>query len=236
MISNMPTDNQKYGKSFWKKEKVLNYACQTYQLSRPRQVWAVMELIRTCQPNTLDEWETFYFEKAFTESKEPIKITKEILDELWERLYEKITWVVIPEWTEAFNSLNEEDCKEYIMNLTIHRTYDGYVREKSVVHDNLEKKFPEVIFEESDPELDHAGDIDYIGKVWKFAFGIQIKPGTIKSNFWSYSASDRMKKNFEDFEKKYRWKVFIVYSVKEEIQNSEIYEQIAKEIERLKSL
>ena len=73
--------------------------------------------------------------------------------------------MVIPEWTEAFNSLTIEDCKEYIVNLTIHRTYDGYIREKSVVHDNLEKKFPEVIFEESDSELDHAGDIDYIGKV-----------------------------------------------------------------------
>jgi len=41
-----------------------------------------MELIRTCQPTTHDEWEMFYFEKAFTESKEPTKITREILDEL----------------------------------------------------------------------------------------------------------------------------------------------------------
>lgn len=44
--------------------------------------------------------------------------------------------------------------------MTINRTYDGYIREKSVVNDNLAKKFKDVIFEESDPELDYAGDID----------------------------------------------------------------------------
>jgi len=38
----------KYSKDFGKKEKVLNYACQTYQLSRPNKVGAVMALIREC--------------------------------------------------------------------------------------------------------------------------------------------------------------------------------------------
>jgi hypothetical protein len=40
---------------FGKKEKVLNYACQTYQLSRPSKVGAVMALIRECQPQTMEE-------------------------------------------------------------------------------------------------------------------------------------------------------------------------------------
>lgn len=35
-----------YSKNFGKKEKVLNYACQLYQLSRPNKVGAVMALIR----------------------------------------------------------------------------------------------------------------------------------------------------------------------------------------------
>jgi len=38
---------------FGKKEKVLNYANQTYQLSRPNKVGAVMALIRECQPKTI---------------------------------------------------------------------------------------------------------------------------------------------------------------------------------------
>lgn len=37
---------KRYSNEFGKKEKVLNYICQTYQLSRPNKVSAVMELTR----------------------------------------------------------------------------------------------------------------------------------------------------------------------------------------------
>src|SRR3989339_1918701 len=146
---------QKHSMEFGKKEKVLNYACQTYQLSRPNKVGAVMALIRECQPKTIQEWEQRYFEKAYTDGKTPVKITKEVLQELGERLHVKITEIVIPEWQEAFKNLTLQDCVDYISNLTIERTYDGFIREKSVVTDNIANKFPEVKFEESDPELDH---------------------------------------------------------------------------------
>ena len=78
-----------YSKQFGKKERVLNYACQTYQLSRPNKVGEVMSLIRQCSPQTFEQWKQWYFENAFTKSKQPIKITPEVLDELGERLYSK---------------------------------------------------------------------------------------------------------------------------------------------------
>ncbi|MDW8297251.1 MAG: MjaI family restriction endonuclease, partial [Raineya sp.] len=127
---------KRYSKEFGKKEKVLNYATQIYQLSRPNKVGAVMALIRECQPKTIEEWEKWYFENATTDSKPPIKITRETIKELGERLYVKIKEVVIPEWTEAFNQLTLQDCIDYIYNLTINRTYDGFIREKSVIEDN----------------------------------------------------------------------------------------------------
>lgn len=230
----MPVKKQaKFSKEFGKKEKVLNYACQTYQLSRPNKVGAVMALIRECQPKTIEEWEKWYFKKAFTESRDPVKITPEILKELGERLYEKITEVVIPEWQAAFNELSLQDCKDYIYNLTINRTFDGFIREKSVINDGLSKYFPEVKFVESDNDLDHAGDIDYLGFVGENAFGIQIKPITAKANFGNYSASERMKANFLDFEKKYQGKVFIVFSLDGEIGNKEVVKEIQTEINRL---
>ncbi|MCL2019178.1 MAG: MjaI family restriction endonuclease [Oscillospiraceae bacterium] len=86
----MSDKTQKCGVDFGKKEKVLNYACQTYQLSRPNKVGAVMALIRECQPQTIKEWEDWYFSNAYTEAKAKTKITKESLTELGERLYEKI--------------------------------------------------------------------------------------------------------------------------------------------------
>jgi hypothetical protein len=224
---------QKHSQDFGKKEKVLNYACQTYQLSRPNKVGAVMALIRECQPQTIEEWESWYFKNAQTAGKNPFKITKESLEELGERLYEKITEVVIPEWQAAFSQLTLEDCIDYIFNLTINRTYDGFLREKSVVNDGLSKIFTNVVFEESDPELDHAGDIDYVAKVGDKAFGIQIKPVTAKANFGNYSATERMKASFADFEDKFGGKVFVVFSLDGEIANQEVINEIRKEIERL---
>ncbi len=224
----------KHSLNFGKKEKVLNYACQTYQLSRPNKVGAVMALIRECQPHTIEAWEQWYFENAYTEAKTKTKITKESLQELGERLYEKITEVVIPEWQAAFAGLTLQDCLDYIHNLTINRTFDGFVREKSVVNDGLAKIFPNVIFEESDSELDHAGDIDYIAKVGDKAFGIQIKPVTARSNFGNYSATERMKASFANFERDFGGKVFVVFSLDGEVGNKEVIAEIEKEIARLR--
>ena len=224
----------RYSMNFGKKEKVLNYACQIYQLSRPNKVGAVMALIRECQPQTIEEWEKWYFENAHTTAKSSTKITKESLEELGERLYEKITEVVIPEWQAAFAQLTLQDCIDYIFNLTINRTFDGFLREKSVVNDGLAKIFPEVAFEESDSELDHAGDIDYIAKIDNKAFGIQIKPVTTKANFGNYSATERMKASFADFEEKFGGKVFVIFSLDGEIANKEVVSEIQKEIERLR--
>jgi len=229
---------KKHAKPFGKKEKVLNYASNTYQLTRPNKVDAVMSLIRECQPKAIEEWENFYFEKAYTKNKEKVKITKEVLDELGERLYAKITEVVIPEWTAAFNDLTLQDCKDYIYEVTIVRTYDGFLLEKSVINDGLSTIFPEVVFEESDSELDHAGDIDYIGKVGDKAFGIQIKPITANANFGNYKITERMSSSFETFEKKYGGKVFVIFSTrtgdKKVIKNKEVIEEIKQEIIRLK--
>lgn len=225
--------NKRFSKEFGKKEKVLNYATQTYQLSRPNKVGAVMALIRECQPKTIEQWEQWYFENANTDGKTPTKITKESLAELGERLYVKIKEIVIPEWTEAFNQLTLQDCVDYIHNLTINRTFDGFIREKSVIEDNLAKAFPNVKFEESDPELDHAGDIDYLGWIGDKAFGIQIKPVTAKANFGNYSATERMKASFDDFTKKFGGQVFVVFSIDDKIKNKEVIDQIANEIKRL---
>ncbi|MDR0413457.1 MAG: MjaI family restriction endonuclease [Dysgonamonadaceae bacterium] len=225
---------EKYALDFGKKEKVLNYATQTYRLSRPDKVGAVMALIRECQPKTRKEWEKWYFENAFTEAKAKTKMTKESLTELGERLYEKITEVVIPEWQSAFAQLTLQDCIDYIFNLTINRTFDGFLREKSVVNDSLAKIFPEVVFEESDPGLDHAGDIDYVAKVGNKAIGIQIKPVTAQANFGNYSATERMKASFAGFEEKFGGKVFVVFSLNGEIADKEIVKDIQKEIERLR--
>lgn len=221
--------------NFGKKERVLNYACQTYQLSRPNKVGAVMALIRECQPSSFEEWRDWYFENAVTTGKTQVRITADSLKELGERLYVKITEFVIPEWESAFRELTEQDCIDYIYNLTINRTYDGYIREKSVINDGLAKVFPEIRFEETDPELDHAGDIDYIAWIGDKAIGIQIKPITAAANFGGYSLTERMMASFDVFKEKYGGSVFVIFSIDGEIANPGVIEYIRAEVERLKN-
>ena len=141
----------------------------------------------------------------------------------------------MPEWEEAFRQLTLQDCVDYVYNVTINRTYDGYMREKSVVNDGLAKMFKDVAFEATEPELDHAGDIDYVAKIGCYQIGIQIKPVTANANFGGYSLPERMKASFASFTEKYGGKVFVVFSLKGEIANTKVVEEIAEEIVRLKS-
>lgn len=165
-----------------------------------------------------------------------LKTNPIIVEELGKHLHKKITNIVIPEWQQAFEQLTLQDCIDYIHNLTINRTFDGYIREKSVVNDDLAKRYPSVRFEKSPPELDHSGDVDYLGFVGEKAFGLQIKPITAKANFGNYSISERMKASFADFESDFRGKVFIIYSLDGEIANKEILQDIENEIYKLENI
>lgn len=140
---------------------------------------------------------------------------------------------IAPNETEQFNLLTLEESIENLYNRTINRVYSVPIRKKSAIWDNLAKKFPSVRFEECDPELDHAGDIDYLGRVGDKAFGIQIKPVTAKSNFGNYSVSERMRKSFEEFTEEYGGSVFLVFSVDDKIKNENVLIQIEQEIKRL---
>ncbi|MBC8488974.1 MAG: MjaI family restriction endonuclease [Bacteroidetes bacterium] len=224
----------KYSKDFGNKEFLLNYVNRRWGLTKTTKVGEVMALIRECQPKTYEEWVSWYFENAYTKTKNPNQVTEEVLHELGERLYTKLQEIVIPQLKNAMQTLNLQDCVDYVYNLTVNRTYDGFLTEKSVINDNLAKKFPEVLFEESDPELDHACDIDYIGKVGKKAFGLQIKPVTANANLGNYDVTARMEQSFKNFENEFGGKVFIVYSINDKIANEDIYDKIEKEIERLK--
>ncbi|MBM4338881.1 MAG: MjaI family restriction endonuclease [Deltaproteobacteria bacterium] len=225
---------KKFAKDFGSKEIILNYGNRRWGLTKTNKVGEVMAMIRQCQPKTFQEWEDWYFKNAFTNTKQTIKITEEILTELGQRLHEKITEIVAPQLREALATLTQQDCIDYIYQLTIHRTFDGYLAEKSVVHDNLAKEFPDVVFEETNPDLDHAGDIDFIGKVGNKAFGLQIKPITAHASLGDFSVTARMEQSFRDFEEQFGGKVFIVFSVEDKIKNIEVIAEIKKEIERLR--
>ena len=98
------------------KEWILNSATNRFQLNFKRNVGATSEAIRKCAPRSLKEWQNYYFSNVRTQDQ---------IVELGKKLYIKITEVLVAEIAE----ITEEDCVNYIKELVIDRTYDGYVRE-----------------------------------------------------------------------------------------------------------
>lgn len=169
-----------------------------------------------------------------------LRVKNEILDEASNLIFKRINDKDTFKSDIFLEQINFEDCRSFVNQLIEDRNTKGFLLEKSVVNDGLAKIFPDIEFEESSPELDHAGDIDYIGKVGEKAFGIQIKPITASSNFGNYNISERMNHSFHDFEEKFGGKVFVVFSSRvgnrKDIINKNVVEEIKVEIERLRRI
>lgn len=166
-----------------------------------------------------------------------IKQNPVIIEELAERLYEKITEVIIPESQETFNALTKKDCYNYIYNLIINRTYDGYRTEIETIYGQLEGAIG-IKIEPAPDNWDRTYSVDFFIKVGEKHIGIQIKPIDSGLSLNQYQWIEMHKVNHEKFEKKYGGKVFFVYSTKvggkKKIFNIDVIDQIKTEIKRLK--
>ncbi len=184
-------------------------------------------------PSTNEAWTQWFLEEPIIPGSQKLLATEEILKELGERLFSDLKDMMPQEGAFALQQVTKQDCINYIRTLTINRNFHGYMRQPSVVFDNLAHQFPNVRFEDSEPETEHSCDIDFLGHVGDKAFGLQIKPVTAKANFGNYSPSDRMRASFQDFTEQFGGKVFLVYSLKGEVANAEVVQQIALEVGRL---
>lgn len=107
------------------KEWILNSATNRFQLNFSRNVGKVSEQIRKCQPRKVEDWEKYYYGSVYP---------KAYLIELGKKLYTKITEVLRAE----IDDVTEQDCIDFIINLVINRTYDGYVSEKETIYGQLQ--------------------------------------------------------------------------------------------------
>ena len=144
------------------KEWILNSATNRFQLNFKRNVGATSEAIRKCAPKSLEEWQKYYFENVRSE--------EQIVD-LGKKLYVKISEVLVAEIDE----ITEEDCINYIKQLVIDRTYDGYVREIKTIYEQLQEIVKEKI-EPAPDEWDRLFNVDFFIKINERYIGLQIKP------------------------------------------------------------
>lgn len=206
------------------KEWILNSATNRFQFNFSRNVGKVSEEIRKCSPKKKEDWEGYYYKNVRS---------KEHLIELGRKLYTKITEVLRAE----IEDITEQDCIEFIINLVINRTFDGYMTEKETIYGQLQDILG-VKIEPASDELDRLYNVDFFIKIKDKFIGLQIKPaGGVSHITQIFQEKAQQARTHEKFTAKYGGKVFYVVSIKEndkkKIHNKEVIEELKEEIKRL---
>lgn len=144
------------------KEWILNSAMNRYQLNFKRNVGATSESIRKCTPKSLEEWRDYYYSNVKSEAH---------IEELGRKLYVKITEVIQAEVDEV----TEQDCINYMKQLVIDRTFDGYMTEIQTIYGQLQNLL-DVKIEPAPDEWDRLFNVDFFININGKYIGIQIKP------------------------------------------------------------
>lgn len=211
-------------KNVMPKEWILNSAINRWGLQKKRMVGAVSDEIRKCSPKILEEWEHYYYKNVYS---------KEHLIEIGKKLYVKVTEVLQAE----LNEITEEDSINYVINLVINRTFDGYMTEKKTIYEQLQDILG-VKIEPAPDEWDRLFNVDFFIKIKDKFIGLQIKPAGYAFITQIINERKQQEATHKRFTAKYGGKVFYVISVKEgdkkKIYNREVIEEITQEIERLK--
>ncbi len=208
------------------KEWILNSAMNRFQLNFKRNVGATSDSIRNCSPKTLEEWREYYFSKVRS---------KDHIIELGKKLYVKITEVIHSEVEE----ITEEDCINYILNLVINRTFDGYMTEIKTIYGQLEQELNYKI-EPAPDKWDRLYNVDFFIKIKEHYIGLQIKPINQGIQIPQIFKEKNIQENtHKQFKEEFGGKVFYIFSSKSNgkkvIVNTEVIEDIKSEIVRLES-
>lgn len=207
------------------KEWILNSVMNRFQLNFKRNVGPTSESIRKCSPKTIQEWEEYYFKNV-----KP----KEYIIELGKKLFVKISEVVRAE----LDDITEQDCIDYMFNLVINRTFEGYMTEIETIYGQLEKIL-NVKIEPAPDEWDRLFNVDFFIKINDRYIGLQIKPISDGIQFPEiFKERSIQEETHLKFTEVFGGKVFYVFSKKindkKEIANKEIIEEIKIEVDRLK--
>ncbi|MDO9535871.1 MAG: MjaI family restriction endonuclease [Bacillota bacterium] len=196
-----------------------------FQLNFKRNVGAVSESIRKCQPKSLEVWQDYYY--LHVRSKDHI-------DELGRKLYTKITEVVSSEVEE----ITEEDCINYMHNLVTNRTFDGYLTEVKTIYGQLQEILGEKIVAAPD-DWDRLYNVDFYIEINGNYVGLQVKPvSDVAHILQMYKEKSIQQSTHQKFKEKYGGSVYYIFSKKDGqkkvTHNTEVIAEIQQEIMRLK--
>ncbi len=159
-----------------------------------------------------------------------------ILRELGGRLYVKITEVIQSEVAEV----TEQDCIDYMLQLVIDRTFDGYMTEIQTIYGQLQSILG-VKIESAPDEWDRLFNVDFFIKIGEKYIGLQIKPVNSGIQLPEIHKEYALQaKTHKRFTAKFGGKVFYIFSEKlngnKVIANKDVINEIQKEIEMLSKI
>lgn len=206
------------------REWVLNSVMNRFQLNFKRNVGPTSESIRKCAPKTVDEWRGYYFRNV-----KPI----EHIEDLGRKLYVKITEVIRAE----IDDITEQDCIDYMIELVIDRTFDGYMTEIVTVYGQLEKML-DVKISPAPDDWDRLFNVDFYIEIRGKYIGLQIKPVSNTSHIPEiFRERALQEETHRSFSEVFGGKVFYIFSIKQGdrkvIHNEEVIEEIKTEIKRI---
>lgn len=206
------------------KEWILNSALNRWGLQKKKMVGAVSDEIRKCSPKTVEDWAGHYFKNVYP---------KEHLIEIGKKLYVKITEVLRAE----IDDITEENCINYVIHLVISRTFDGYMTEKKTIYEQLQDMLG-VKIDPAPDDWDRLFNVDFFIMIKDKFIGLQIKPAGYAFIPQIINERKNQEATHQKFTAKYGGEVFYVISVKDgdkkKIYNTDVIDEIKKEIERLK--
>lgn len=207
------------------KEWILNGANMRWGLTRKNKVGSVAESIRKCAPKSPEEWEQYYHANVYS---------REHLEQLGRILFIKITEICRAE----IEDITEQDCIDFIIDLVISRTFDGYKSEIQTIYGRLEKELG-VKIQPAPDDWDRGYNVDFYIDIKGKYIGLQIKPAGYAYITQIVNELEFQKSTHEKFTKKFGGKVFYVISITEGkdkiIHNPEVISEIQQEVRRLSS-
>ena len=201
------------------KEWILNSAMNRFQLNFKRNVGAVIDEIRKCNPKSIEEWKKYYFINVRDNAH---------IESLGRKLYVKISEVISAE----VEDITEEDCINYMFNMVINRTFDGYMTEIKTIYGQLQQILKYKI-EPAPDEWDRLFNVDFYIKINEHYIGLQIKPASGVSHIPQiFKERTLQEETHKKFQTKYGGKVFYIISIKSGnkkiIHNTEVIEEIKR--------
>lgn len=187
-------------------------------------------LINSSSPLSYNDWVEYYFENAIEEKIGGKKVTVERFFELGLGLKERMRRIFEESMKEKMLDIPDKVFAAFVYNLTINRTWDGYIGEKEV-ENLLEEHLKFKVIDSK--EFENKYLVDKHINIGLYKIGFQVKPDSFFNDHLIKTAHEVKHRAFEN---EYGGKVFFVYYNPQTgiINSNELIQSVNLEILRLK--